>query len=72
MNKQPFLQRLKSGIDALLSGSAPATGEEISDIACYLDVEKNRHNPEIRKVMADAVDKLHTAAAALMIEERAQ
>lgn len=70
--KQPFLQRMKCAVQVMLSGTAPASGEDISDIACYLDVEKNRHNPEIRKVMADAVDKLHTAAAALMIEERAQ
>lgn len=64
-----FATRLKPDIDTLLT--VPATGEDISDIACYLDAEKNRHNTEIRKIMAEAVDKLHTAAAALMIEERA-
>lgn len=67
--KPPLTQRLKSRIDALLT--APATWEEISDIACYLEAQRNRHNPEVRKVLADAVDKLHLVAATLMIEERA-
>jgi hypothetical protein len=68
--KTPFTQRLKAGFVAMFS--TPATGQEISDIAVYLETQKNRYNPEIRKVLAEAADKLHAVAGALMIEERVQ
>jgi hypothetical protein len=52
-----------------MRSSEPFTGEDISDIACALDWEKNRHDDEAKALLAEAVDKLHAAAAVMMIEE---
>lgn len=62
---ESFMQRSKYAIEKLLSGADPLNHEAMSDIACYLDLEKNRFDPGVRQLIEEAVLKLHAAAHAV-------